>query len=147
MLLTTPPLVLFIEPGSQQVFSKCSVLPWLRGRSCCMQSTTRTTAPPNGASFPVLSRFSHMDCSPVDCSPMDCSPQAPLSMKFSRQEYWSGLPFPSPGDLPGIKPLSPGSLASACWFSTSSTVLANPGRRTSDWTFKRHAPFWSLSVL
>ena len=32
---------------------------------------------------------------------MDCSPhQAPLSMGFSRQEYWSGLPFPSPGDLP-----------------------------------------------
>ena len=32
--------------------------------------------------------------------------QAPLSMKFSRQEYWNGLPFPSPGDLPdpGIKP-------------------------------------------
>ena len=27
--------------------------------------------------------------------------QAPLSMGFSRQEYWSGLPFPSPGDLPG----------------------------------------------
>ena len=35
--------------------------------------------------------------------------QAPLSMGFSRQEYWSGLPFPSPGDLPnpGIKPESP----------------------------------------
>ena len=34
--------------------------------------------------------------------------QAPLSMGFSRQEYWSGLPFPSPGDLPdpGIKPTS-----------------------------------------
>ena len=30
---------------------------------------------------------------------MDCS-QAPLFMGFSRQEYWSGLPFPSPGDLP-----------------------------------------------
>ena len=31
--------------------------------------------------------------------------QAPASMEFSRQEYWSGLPFPSPGDLldPGIK--------------------------------------------
>ena len=28
--------------------------------------------------------------------PMDCSPQAPLSMGFSRQEYWSGLPLPSP---------------------------------------------------
>ena len=35
--------------------------------------------------------------------------QAPLSMGFSRQEYWSGLPFPSPGDLPnsGIDPVSP----------------------------------------
>jgi len=35
--------------------------------------------------------------------------QAPLSIGFSRQEYWSGLPFPSPGDLPdpGIEPRSP----------------------------------------
>ena len=35
--------------------------------------------------------------------------QTPLSMGFSRQEYWSGLPFPSPGDLPnqGIEPGSP----------------------------------------
>ena len=35
--------------------------------------------------------------------------QAPLSMGFSRQEYWSGLPFPSPGDFPDIeiKPVSP----------------------------------------
>ena len=35
--------------------------------------------------------------------------QVPLSMEFSRPEYWSGLPFPSPGDLPdpGIKPRSP----------------------------------------
>ena len=35
--------------------------------------------------------------------------QAPLSMGFSRQEYWSGLPFPSPGDLPNpeIEPGSP----------------------------------------
>ena len=35
--------------------------------------------------------------------------QAPLSMGFSRQKYWSGLPFPSPGDLPdpGMEPRSP----------------------------------------
>ena len=34
--------------------------------------------------------------------------QAPLSMGFSSEEYWSGLPFPTPGDLPniGIEPLS-----------------------------------------
>ena len=42
-------------------------------------------------------------------TPWTVAPQAPLSMGFSRQEYWSGLPFPSPGDLPdpGIEPRSP----------------------------------------
>ena len=41
--------------------------------------------------------------------------QVPPSMGFSRQEYWSGLPFPSPGDLPdpGIKPRSPSLQADA----------------------------------
>ena len=34
------------------------------------------------------------------CDPMDLPHQAPLPMVFLRQEYWSGLPFPSPGDLP-----------------------------------------------
>ena len=40
---------------------------------------------------------------------MDLARQDPLSMEFSRKEYWSGFPFPSPGDLPnpGIKPGSP----------------------------------------
>ena len=39
--------------------------------------------------------------------------QAPLSMEFSRQEYWNGLPFPTPGDLfqPVIEPVSPASPA------------------------------------
>ena len=38
-------------------------------------------------------------------TPWTVAPQAPLSMGFPRQEYWSGLPFPPPGDLPnpGIK--------------------------------------------
>ena len=42
-------------------------------------------------------------------TPWTVARQAPLSMEFSRQEYWSGLPFPSPGDLPnpGLKPGSP----------------------------------------
>ena len=46
---------------------------------------------------------------PTLCDPMDSSlHQAPPSMGFSRQEYWSGLPFPSPGNLPnpGIEPRS-----------------------------------------
>ena len=47
------------------------------------------------------------------CDLMDCSPQAPVPMGLSRQEYWSGLPFPPPGDFsnPGIKPKSSGSPA------------------------------------
>ena len=46
---------------------------------------------------------------PTLCDPMDYSHQAPLSMEFSKAEYWPGLPFPTPGDLPNpeIKPGSP----------------------------------------
>ena len=42
-------------------------------------------------------------------TPWTVAHQAPPSVEFSRQEYWSGLPFPSPGDLPdpGIEPGSP----------------------------------------
>ena len=61
------------------------------------------------------------------CDPMDCvARQAPLSMGFSRQEYWSGLPFPSPGDLPdsGIKLLS---LA----LKADSLLLSLPGSPSS----------------
>ena len=47
--------------------------------------------------------------------------QAPLSMRFSRQEYWSGLPCPLPGDLPnsGIEPTSLASPALAGGFFTT----------------------------
>ena len=47
---------------------------------------------------------------PILCNPVDCiAHQGPLFMGFSSQEYWSGLPCPTPGDLPnpGIKPRSP----------------------------------------
>ena len=51
----------------------------------------------------MLSRFSH-----VRLSAWTVARQVPLSLGFSRQEYWSGLPFPPPGDLPdsGFKPMS-----------------------------------------
>ena len=53
----------------------------------------------------MLSRFSYGRLSAI---PGTVAHQAPLSMGFSKQEYWSGLPFPSPGDLrdPGIEPVS-----------------------------------------
>ena len=48
-------------------------------------------------------------------TPWTVAYQAPQSMEFSRQEYWSGLPFPSPGDFPnpGIEPGSPALQADA----------------------------------
>ena len=48
-------------------------------------------------------------------TPWTIAHQAPPSMGFSRQEYWSGLPFPSPGDLPdpGVEPRSPALQADA----------------------------------
>ena len=62
--------------------------------------------------------------------------QAPLSMGFSRQEYWSGLPCSPPGDLPnpGIKPESPASLT----LQTDSLPLSHRGilsSLTRDWTW------------
>ena len=46
---------------------------------------------------------------PTPMTPWTVACQAPLSTEFPRQAYWSGLPFPSPGNLPhpGIKPMSP----------------------------------------
>ena len=57
---------------------------------------------------------------------MDCSPQTPLSMGFPRQEYWSGWPYPPPGELPdpGIEPTSLISSALAGGFFTT----APPGK-------------------
>ena len=62
------------------------------------------------------------------CNSMDSSPEAPLSMEFPRQKYWSGLPFPSPGDLPdpGIELTSP---ALTGGFLTTEL----PGNRVQAW--------------
>ena len=59
-------------------------------------------------------------------TPWTVACQAPWSMKFSRQEYWSGLPFPTLGDLPdqGIKPKSLASPALAGRFF----ITAPPGK-------------------
>ena len=58
--------------------------------------------------FTKLSNSLLTQACPALCNPMDCSPpgQAPLPLEISRQEYWSGLPFPSTSNLPNprIKP-------------------------------------------
>ena len=71
----------------------------------------------------MISPFSRV---PILCNTMDCSP--PGSMGFSRQEYWSAFPCPSPGDLPdpGIEPQSLTSPALADRFFTTSATWEAP---------------------
>ena len=61
-------------------------------------------------------------------TPWTAAYQAPPSMEFPRQEYWSGLPFPSPGELPtpGIKPRSPTLQAdSTIWATREAQMVRN----------------------
>ena len=61
-----------------------------------------------------------LSCVQLFGTPWTVACRAPLSMGFSRQEYWSRLPIPTPGDLPnpGIKPVSLASPALVDWFFT-----------------------------
>ena len=67
---------------------------------------------------------------PLFANPWTVACQAPLSMGFSRQEYWSRLPFPTPGDLPdpGIELVSLASPVLAGGFFTTGPIMLN-GRR------------------
>ena len=68
--------------------------------------------------------------------------RAPLPIGFSRQEYWSGLPFPSPGDLPnpGIKPVSP-------MLRADALLSEPPGNRCSNRRLSAHTLFNGLIQL
>ena len=59
--------------------------------------------------------------------------QVPLSVRFSRQEYWNGVPFPSPGYLPdpGIEPMS---LESAGFFTTEPQGKSHPSPKETNFT-------------
>ena len=78
---------------------------------------------------PFLARLHTQSLSRVQlfCDPMNAH-QAPLSMEFPRQEYWSGLTFPPPGDLPdpGIRPVSPVSPVSPA-LQADSLLLSHRG--------------------
>ena len=73
----------------------------------------------------MLNHFSHVQFF-ATLSTAGC--RTPLSMGFSRQEYWSGLPCPPPGGLPnpGIKPTSPMSPALVGWFLTTRATWESP---------------------
>ena len=64
------------------------------------------------------------------CNPVDCSPPGSLSMEFSRQEQWSGQPFPSPGDLPDPQ-----------------TELGSPALKADSFCEPPRKPIWLLLFI
>ena len=84
--------------------------------------------------------FSHSVVSDSLATPWTVACQAPLSMEFSRQESWSGLPFPPPGDLPdrAIEPTSP---ALAGGFFTT-----EPPWKPLDYGFQNLGGLFSIQV-
>ena len=91
-------------PSSKTTRKNCLLFKLLSPRSV---TTGPTKTIIYNISVCMLSCFSHVRLS---ANLWTVAHQAPLSMRFSRWEYWSELPFPSPGDLPdpGIEPMSPG---------------------------------------
>ena len=85
----------------------------------------------------TLSCFSNVQ---LFVTPQTVAHQAPLSMGFSRQEYWSGLPCPPPGDLPhpGIEPVSLTSPAVAGRFFTTRTTWEAPSKSIPSLFFTQH---------
>ena len=81
--------------------------------------------------------LSHFSCIHLFVTPRTMAFQAPLSMRFSKQEYWSGLPFPSPDNLPnpgieGMSLTSPAAALAGRFFTTSTTWEAQkPSLETS----------------
>ena len=67
-----------------------------------------------------------LSCVRLFATPWTIAHQAPQSMGFSRQEYWSGLPFPSPGDLPH-REMEPGPRSPA--FQADALTSEPPGKQ------------------
>ena len=75
-------------------------------------------------------------------TPWTVAHQAPPSKGFSRQEHWSGLPFPSPGDLPdpGIKPRSPALQADSLPSETREAKALPDFMGEANWPFRHDLP-------
>ena len=76
----------------------------------------------------MLLLLCHFSCVQLFATPWTVAHQAPQSMTFSRQVYWSGLPFPYSGDLPdpGMQPMSPELLADSSPMEPSGKPISLP---------------------
>ena len=79
-------------------------------------------------------------------TPQTVACQAPLSMEFFRQDYWSGLPFPAPGDLPDPE-IEPMSLPSSALEKDRTQVSHIAGRFFTSWATREAQEYWGGSSL
>ena len=108
---------MFSTPGSLLIY--CGTLEkCLSFLICEMGIINKTAVRITCVTILVLLLFSWLSCVSLFHNPWTLALQGPLSIGFPRQEYWSRLPFPSPGGLPdpGIEPVSP---ITACGFFTT----------------------------
>ena len=103
------------DPGSEPRSPALQAVSCITGEFFSDWATTEALL---GPGLCMLCRFSRVQ---LFVTPWTVAHQVPLSMGFSRQEYWSGLPFPTPVDLPnsGIEPASPVSPPLAGGFFTT----------------------------
>ena len=119
------PTPVFLPGESQGQGSLVGCCLW----GCTESDTTEATQQQQQQHACILSHTSHVQLFVITWT---VALQAPLSMEFPRQEYWSGLLFPASGDLPdpGIEPISPASLALAAAAAAKSLqscpTLCNP---------------------
>ena len=100
-------VIFLLTPCSEHFQGVCWHSQWKEDAcSPCLKGDMRRSPLEQELTSPEVKLLSRVR---VFATPWTVACQAPLSMGFSRQEYWSGLPFPSPGDLPdpGIEPRSP----------------------------------------
>ena len=90
--------------------------------------------------FPCVCMLS---CVQLFAIPWTVAHQAPLSLGFPRQEYWSGLPFPSPGDLPWPRDRTRVSYIAGEFFTNWTTRLRNANLTTRTCIF--HLSCWQIS--
>ena len=90
-------------------WGKSLVVQWFRLSRFTVGASSVLVVEPRSCKLPGKAKSDSGSTVSNSLQPVDCGCQGPLSMEFSRQEYWSVLPFPSPGTLPnpGIEPRSP----------------------------------------
>ena len=107
----------------------------------------------NCCTFNLLAKVKvkSLSCIRIFVTPWTVAYQAPLSMGFSREEYWSGLPRPSPGDLPNPRIETQVSCTSGRFFiiwATREVPLLLSGGSAGSWNFLQCIPRneWNLST-